>query len=285
MIEGRTTKFLMLVITCVAFLSGCEYADRKDDRLSSEQRGDGATKAKPTDVKAEDNSNEPDALASDDETLLMSETGEASSAAQETSGSASAVTRVVESDTSAKEDTSTTAQRKPLPPIADGPLRTVPSVDIDKYMGKWYEIARYDSTFQRGIVGVVAHYEIDGDIIRVRNTGFEDTLDGDATDSTAKAWVVEDTKNTQWKVQFIWPLKADYWVIDLGDDYEYAVVGQPKRGYLWILSRTPTLAPDVLDGILRRLCENGYDPSKLSYTPQPEDGEVFAVGGAAAASE
>ena len=91
--------------------------------------------------------------------------------------------------------------------------------------------------------------------------------------------MVEDTNNTKWKVQFIWPLKADYWVIDLGDDYEYAVVGQPKRGYLWILSRTPTLAPDVLDGILRRLCDNGYDPSKLSYTPQPQDGEVFEVAG------
>jgi len=285
MIDGRKFLFLALVIACVAFTGGCEYADRKDDQLAAEQRGDSATKAKRTDGNADSSSIASEDDSNDDEPLLISETGEASSTNRAASGSASAVTRVVESDTSAKEDTAKTAKREPLPPIADGPLRTVPSVDIEKYMGKWYEIARYDSTFQRGIVGVVAHYELKGDIIRVRNTGFEDTLDGDATDSTAKAWVVEDTKNTQWKVQFIWPLKADYWVIDLGDDYEYAVVGQPKRGYLWILSRTPTLAPDVLDGILRRLCENGYDPSKLSYTPQPKDGKVFAVSGGAAASE
>lgn len=267
---------LMLVMGCV---SGCEYADRKDDDLAAEQRGSVAATTDRADASGSRDGSAAKDASKDDGPLLISDTGEAASPPRTMSGSASAVTRVAEEDSSPNEKKTTVAKRAPLPPIADGRLRTVPSVDIDRYMGKWYEIARYDSTFQRGIVGVVAHYELDGDIIRIRNTGFEETLSGDPTDSTAKAWVVEGTKNTQWKVQFIWPLKADYWVIDLGDDYEYAVVGQLKRGYLWILSRTPTLAPDVLDGILRRLCKNGYDPSKLSYTPQPKDGKVFEVGG------
>lgn len=156
------------------------------------------------------------------------------------------------------------------PFISTGPLKAVASVELKRYMGRWYEIARYPNYFQDGVVGVIASYELtDKGEIRVTNTGREDTLDGDETEAKAKGWVVEGSGGAKWQVQFIWPFKADYWIIDVCPEYSFAVVGQPSREHLWILSRTPTMADGVYDGICRRLRANGYDPAKLKRTPQP----------------
>lgn len=155
------------------------------------------------------------------------------------------------------------------PPIATGPLKAVERVDLTRYMGRWYEIARYPNYFQEGVVGVVANYELteDGEI-RVTNTGREGALDGDETVATAKGWAVEGSGGAKWQVQFIWPFKADYWIIDVCRDYSYAVVGQPSRERLWILSRSPTMDEGTYNAICRRLRLSGYDPSKLERTPQ-----------------
>ena len=69
------------------------------------------------------------------------------------------------------------------------------------------------------------------------------------------------------RVRFFWPFSGDYWIIDLGPDYEYAVVGHPSRDYLWVLSRTPRMEADLYARILERLKRNGYDPSRLVRTP------------------
>jgi apolipoprotein D and lipocalin family protein len=154
---------------------------------------------------------------------------------------------------------------------ADQPLRAVPRVDLARYMGDWYEVARYPNRHQRGLVGVVASYRLNDDgTIEVTNTARKGRLDGEQEISTASAWVNDGSNNAKWTVQFFWPFKAPYWIIDLGKDYEYAVVGQPKRKYLWILCRKPQMDPETYAAICKRLRQQGYDPAKLQRTPQPK---------------
>lgn len=144
------------------------------------------------------------------------------------------------------------------------PVRTVEKVDIQKYMGLWYEIARYPTRFQKNCYKATAEYALleNGDV-RVTNRCRRDGPDGEIKQSVGKAWLDDRVNFTKLRVQFFWPFHGAYWVIDLGKNYEYAVVGEPDREYLWILSRTPTLPEKVYQGILTRLKEQHYDVSKL----------------------
>ncbi len=160
----------------------------------------------------------------------------------------------------------------PLNATADNklpPLETVSHVDLNRYMGKWYEIASFPQWFQKGCVASNAQYTLRKDgAVDVLNQCREKTLDGKPKVAKGKAWVVDPKSNSRLKVRFFWPFSGDYWIIDIGDDYEYAVVGHPKRTYLWILSRTPQMDPAVYDGILERLRKQHYDLTRLSKTLQ-----------------
>lgn len=150
------------------------------------------------------------------------------------------------------------------------PPRTVPQVDLQRYLGRWYEIASYPQRFQRGCVAATAEYSLrDDGAIRVVNSCRKGSLDGELKTAEAKAWVVDPQTNARLKVQFFWPFRGDYWIIDLGADYEYAVVGAPSRKYLWILGREPVVRGEVLEGILARLEAQGYDTSRLVWTKHP----------------
>jgi len=151
---------------------------------------------------------------------------------------------------------------------AGPPLRTVERVDLQRYAGRWYEIATIPMSFQKGCVGVTATYTIrqDGDV-DVVNTCRKERLDGPERSAQGKAWSV-DPSNAKLEVQFFWPFHGAYWVIDLGPDYEYAVVGHPSREYLWILSRTPQMDDRTYEAILDRLRAQGYDLTLLLRTPQ-----------------
>lgn len=153
-----------------------------------------------------------------------------------------------------------------------GPLVTVPYVDLQRYLGKWYEIASYPAWFQRGCTGSTAEYALlpDGRI-RVINRCYKNSLDGQLKESTGKAEVVDRASNARLKVCFFWPFKGDYWIIDLDPVYQWAVVGVPSRKYLWILSRTPSMDEGLYNGILHWLNAQGYDPSLLRRTPQPTE--------------
>jgi apolipoprotein D and lipocalin family protein len=150
------------------------------------------------------------------------------------------------------------------------PLETVPHVDLNRYVGKWYEIASFPQWFQKGCVASTATYTLreDGDI-NVLNECRKGTLDGDFKKAKGKAWVVDRRSNARLKVRFFWPFSGDYWIIDLADNYQFAVVGHPNRNYLWILSRTPQMDPAVYNGILERLKKQQYDVSRLIKTLQP----------------
>jgi len=152
----------------------------------------------------------------------------------------------------------------------NAPLSTVSSVELNRYMGKWYEIASYPAWFQKGCTGSTADYSrLPDGRVRVVNRCYKKSLNGPLKESKGKAEVVDSKTNARLKVTFFWPFKGDYWIIDLDDDYQWAVVGVPSRKYLWILSRTPTLDGKVYDGILRRVIEKGYDPTRLNLTAQP----------------
>ena len=149
------------------------------------------------------------------------------------------------------------------------PLQTVPFVDITKYAGKWYEIASYPQRFQKGCHCTTAEYTFsEKGYVIVENKCNKDSVNGKQSYIKGKAFVMKDSGNAKLKVQFFWPFKADYWIIDLADDYSYAVVSHPSRKYLWILSRTPKMDNNVYMKILSRLKEKGFDLTKLQVTQQ-----------------
>lgn len=153
---------------------------------------------------------------------------------------------------------------------APKPLEVVPRVDIPRYLGTWYEIATIPQRFQRGCVGVTAHYSLrDDGAIDVVNVCRKDTLDGKERSVRGKAWIVDRATNAKLKVRFFWPFSGAYWIIELDTDYQWAVVGHPDRTYYWILSRTPQMDPALYDELLRRAAAKGYDVSKIKKTLQP----------------
>lgn len=150
-------------------------------------------------------------------------------------------------------------------------LQTVPQVDLEKYAGKWYEIASFPQRFQKGCTGTTAEYtSTDKGYVIVENRCYKDSLNGKQSYIKGKAFVAENSGNAKLKVQFFWPFKGKYWIIDLAEDYSYAVVGHPNRKYLWILSRTPIMDDITYQQILSRLKEKGFDISKIKTTKQLE---------------
>jgi len=143
-------------------------------------------------------------------------------------------------------------------------LAVVPRVELDRYIGTWYEVARYPNRFQKNCYSTTATYELrDDGTISVINRCSEGSANGAEKVARGRAWVVDYETNARLKVQFLWPFSGDYWVIQLGDQYEYAVVGHPDRKYLWILSRTPRMEPTLYARVLERLRQQGYDPGRL----------------------
>lgn len=159
----------------------------------------------------------------------------------------------------------TTTERLHLPP-----LRTVDRVDLQRYLGTWYEIAAFPQRFQKGCTGSTANYTArdDGEI-DVLNRCRVGSPDGEEKAAKGRARVVDRETNARLEVSFFRPFWGDYWIVDLGSDYEYAVVGHPSRDYLWILGRTPSMDNVVYEGIVARLRAQGYEAERLKRTQQP----------------
>jgi len=150
-------------------------------------------------------------------------------------------------------------------------LNTVDHVDVRRYMGTWFEIAKFPQRFEKGLVGVTANYMLlPNGKVRVLNSGYEGTFDGKLKTAKGKASVVDTATNAKLKVSFFWPFAADYWILELGKDYEYSVVGDESRKYLWILSKTPQMDEVVYNALLQRVRDKGFDVSKLEKNPQKQ---------------
>ncbi|MEG2178836.1 MAG: lipocalin family protein [Bacteroidales bacterium] len=147
--------------------------------------------------------------------------------------------------------------------------QTVPTLDLARYLGKWYEIARFDHKFERNMVGNMADYSLQKNgMIKVVNSAWLYNLQGQYKTAIGKAKQVDPAEPGKLKVAFFLWFYADYYIFELGENYEYAVVGSSSPNYLWILSRTKTMDQSILDGILGRLGKRGYEVSKFIFVTQ-----------------
>jgi apolipoprotein D and lipocalin family protein len=146
------------------------------------------------------------------------------------------------------------------------PLETVNHVDIEKYLGKWYEIAAFPQSFEKGCSCTFAEYSLDdnGKII-VKNSCIKD---GEHKVADGKAFVTDKKTNAKLEVQFQWPFSGKYWIIALAPNYSYAMVGHPNRKYLWILSRKPKMDEMTYNHLVLIAAGKGFDVRKLVKTEQ-----------------
>ncbi|MBR0652925.1 hypothetical protein GXW78_24940 [Roseomonas terrae] len=159
------------------------------------------------------------------------------------------------------------------PEPGPGTPRTVGTVDLQRYVGTWYEVARFPTSFQDGArlrcEAVTATYTARPDgrigvVNRCRNAlenGEEKVAEGVAYSASPG--------NDRLRVSFFWPFYGDYWVIGLDPEYRWAVVGAPGRDYLWVLSRTPQMAPAAFDAAVAIAAREGFDTGRLQRTAQP----------------
>lgn len=159
--------------------------------------------------------------------------------------------------------------------LATDPPATVSSVDIDRYVGQWYEIASYPVFFNKDLTGVTATYaRLDDGRVSVFNRGFKGALDGPESTIRGKARVTDTTTNSKLAVRFDqFPtnlFEGQYWIVVLDPDYQYAAVSDPQRATLFVLSRTPQMDDETYQDILSQLAANGFDTAKLKRTLQPE---------------
>lgn len=148
-------------------------------------------------------------------------------------------------------------------------LEVVPAVDLSRYVGQWYEIARLPNRFQKKCAdSVTANYTLrsDGDIQVVNRCR---KPSGEFTTATGKAKIVDKKTNAKLKVTFFWPFYGKYWILDLGPNYEYAVVGEPGRDYLWILSRAPHMDEELYQQLLAKMQARGFDTTRMIRTGHP----------------
>jgi apolipoprotein D and lipocalin family protein len=146
-------------------------------------------------------------------------------------------------------------------------LNVVPYVDIERYLGKWYEIALYPNWFEKGCFSSTAFYEkLENNEIKVTNQCRMYGRDGRLNEAVGRVFIADRKSNAKLKVQFFWPFKGDYWIVELDSDYQYAVVSEPGRQYLWILSRTPEIDPKILLDLKKRIIGKGFDLNYLELT-------------------
>lgn len=149
------------------------------------------------------------------------------------------------------------------------PLQPAAKVDLERYMGRWYVLANIPYFAERGKVGAYAEYRPrdDGrvdDLYYARDGSFE--KETELTEGIG--WVVDTDSNARWKVQFYWPVTADYLILYVSDDYRYALIGHPSRDYAWIFAREPEIPEWTYAGLLARLAAHHYDVSRLRRVPQ-----------------
>ncbi|MBD1398085.1 lipocalin family protein [Pontibacter sp. JH31] len=150
---------------------------------------------------------------------------------------------------------------------SNAPLDTVPHVDLARYMGKWYEIASIPQRFSRGCHCTSAEYTLHAEegYVQVYNSCLKD---GKVSDVNGKAFPVEGSNNSKLKVQFFWPFKGDYWILELDPDYRYVMVGSPDRESLWFLSRTPTLDEATYARLEQLANSKGFPVEQLELMDQ-----------------
>lgn len=149
--------------------------------------------------------------------------------------------------------------------------QTVKELQLDKFLGKWYEIARFPHSFEKDLVGVTATYTMrDDGKIKVLNQGYKSTLDGKLSTAVGKAKIPDSKEPGKLKVSFFWFFYADYFVMELDENYEWAVIGSSSPDYLWILSRSSQIDENTYQDLINKIKDRGYNLDKLIRVEQPE---------------
>ena len=149
------------------------------------------------------------------------------------------------------------------------PMETVPYVDLERFMGDWYVVANIPTAIEKGAHNAVESYALNPDGTVATTFRFnKDGFDGPRKTYRPKGFVLDKKTNARWGMQFIWPIKADYRIIYLDQDYQLTVVGRSKRDYVWVMSRKPRLSDDEFARIKDFVGSVGYDISGLKQVPQ-----------------
>jgi apolipoprotein D and lipocalin family protein len=140
----------------------------------------------------------------------------------------------------------------------------VSTVDLKKYAGTWYEIARLPNSFEKKLKCITATYTLRNDgKIDVLNKGYYITEPAKVNTAKGIAWLPDKNSPAKLKVQFFWPFSGNYWIIDLDKDYKYVLVGDPSYKYMWILCREKKMAEETYRMLLKKATDNGFDIKPL----------------------
>jgi apolipoprotein D and lipocalin family protein len=154
-----------------------------------------------------------------------------------------------------------------LPACSNEPLDVAPSVDLARFQGQWFEIAKLPRITQANCTGTTAFYKVREGGMDVVNECHLDKLDGTLKSSSARVNTTTEGQSAKLSID-VGGFFGDYWILEVGENYEYAVVGVPSRDYLWILSRTAKLDQPKLDAIVARTKAAKFDTSRLEFTVQ-----------------
>lgn len=152
---------------------------------------------------------------------------------------------------------------------SEPPLETVDYVDLDRFMGDWYVIANIPTFLEKGAHNAVETYRLDDDgTIETTFVFHKDAPDGKRKEYNPRAWITNTETNAVWGMQFLWPIKADYRIVFLDDNYSKTIVARNKRDFVWVMARTPHIAESDYEDMVRRIRDMGYDVSKIHRVPQ-----------------
>lgn len=158
------------------------------------------------------------------------------------------------------------------------PLRTVPQVDLPRFMGDWYVIAHIPTIAEKGAYNAIESYRLNEDgTIAATFTFNQDAMDGKVKKYSMKGFVANTATNAEWEMQFAWPIKADYKIVYLDENYQETIIARDQRDYVWILARSPNLSATDFDALLTRVRNIGYEinllrrvPHQPSSRPEPQ---------------
>jgi len=151
------------------------------------------------------------------------------------------------------------------------PLETVEYVDLQRFMGEWYVIANIPTFVEKGAHNAVESYRLDEDgSIATTFTFNKDGFDGPQKQYHPRGFVRDLESNAEWGMQFIWPIKGDYRITFLDDDYSRTVISRNKRDYVWLMARTPEISEADYGQMLQHVEQSGYDISRVQRVPQQQ---------------
>jgi apolipoprotein D and lipocalin family protein len=148
------------------------------------------------------------------------------------------------------------------------PIRTVPQVDLQRFMGDWYVVAHVPTMADKAVFNAVENYRLNDDGTIATTFRFnQDALDGKAKKYTMTGIVANTATNAEWRMQFAWPVKAEYKIVYLDDNYQEAIIGRDQRDYVWILTRSPNITTTDFDALLSRVRNMGYEINTVRRVP------------------